>query len=72
MYYAALAPQRFDRYFYTIETMEGAHEEESLYGSLMMERLTGNEDGHIDHVLQVIVSNFVEYRIFVYCAGLAR
>lgn len=52
--YAPVAPQKFDRCFYTIETMARAHEEERSYGSLMMERLTGSEDGRIDHVLQVI------------------
>ncbi|XP_020088606.1 phospholipase SGR2 isoform X1 [Ananas comosus] len=36
----------------TEESMAGAHDEERSYGSLMMKRLTGSEDGRIDHVLQ--------------------
>lgn len=33
--------------------------EERSYGSIMMERVTGNEDGRIDHSLQVgIFSSF--------------
>lgn len=33
-------------------TEENIEEKERTYGSLMMERLTGSEDGHIDYVLQ--------------------
>ncbi|XP_072999918.1 phospholipase SGR2-like isoform X1 [Typha latifolia] len=39
------------------DKMEGAQKKERSYGSIMMERLTGSEDGRIDHVLQVIEFN---------------
>lgn len=32
---------------------EDVKEKERSYGSIMIERLTGSEDGRIDHVLQV-------------------
>lgn len=34
------------------EESEDTHEKERSYGSIMMERLTGSEDGRIDHMLQ--------------------
>ncbi|ONK73154.1 uncharacterized protein A4U43_C04F27830 [Asparagus officinalis] len=34
------------------ESVEDFQEKERSYGSLMIERLTGSEDGRIDHVLQ--------------------
>ncbi|KAK4256407.1 hypothetical protein QN277_009277 [Acacia crassicarpa] len=36
------------------ESIEGdnSEEEEETYGSIMMERLTGSKEGHIDHMLQ--------------------
>lgn len=38
----------------TSERAEKAEEkEERSYGSIMMERLTGSDEGRIDHVLQV-------------------
>ncbi|CAL5414291.1 unnamed protein product [Camellia sinensis] len=35
-----------------MEESEDTHEKERSYGSIMMERLTGSEDGRIDHMLQ--------------------
>jgi hypothetical protein len=49
----------FNSYFkqifaYIAEGGEDSQEkEERSYGSLMMERLTGSEDGRLDHMLQV-------------------
>ncbi|XP_026665196.2 phospholipase SGR2 isoform X2 [Phoenix dactylifera] len=37
------------------EATEEVKEKERSYGSIMIERLTGSEDGRIDHVLQVFV-----------------
>lgn len=38
-------------YIKAIEDVQ--EEEERTYGSFMMQRLTGSEDGRIDHMLQV-------------------
>ncbi|KNA02864.1 hypothetical protein SOVF_214610, partial [Spinacia oleracea] len=47
------------------ESVEDVNEEVRSYGSYMMERLTGSEDGRIDHVLQVcaldIISAFLSF-----------
>jgi len=46
-------------YFYSISFLpiciegESSEEEETSYGSFMMERLTGSKSGRIDHMLQV-------------------
>lgn len=40
-------------HFFAEESQEYQEKEERSYGSIMMERLTGSEDGRIDHVLQV-------------------
>ena len=40
------------------ETSEQSEEIERSYGSIMLERITGSQDGRIDHVLQVCVSTF--------------
>ena len=37
----------------TTEPENAEEKEERSYGSLMIERLTGSEEGRIDHVLQV-------------------
>lgn len=37
------------------ETSEEAEERGRPYGAIMMERITGSEDGRIDHVLQVCI-----------------
>lgn len=45
----------FLQFFLSIAESGGdsQEKEERSYGSLMMERLTGSEEGHIDHMLQV-------------------
>lgn len=38
---------------YVVGTLDALKEEERSYGSIMIEKLTGNEDGRVDHALQV-------------------
>nr|GMD86723.1 phospholipase SGR2 isoform X1 [Ipomoea batatas] len=44
-------------YRFSLDVFQGTHEaqvrDDRSYGSIMMEKLTGSEDGRIDHVLQV-------------------
>lgn len=53
---------------HTAEAAEaGQEKQERSYGSLMMEQLTGSEEGRIDHVLQVCC---LTYCVFVFfCVG---
>ena len=42
---------------YTSDEVENSQEnDERSYGSIMLERLTGSEDGRVDHMLQVCAS----------------
>ncbi|GAB2268435.1 hypothetical protein Dimus_003396 [Dionaea muscipula] len=41
------------------DAMEDVHEEVRSYGSIMMEQLTGSEEGRIDHALQELVEKNV-------------
>lgn len=45
----------FGVWFLLAETSEESEEKEKSYGSIMLERLTGSQDGRIDHVLQVCI-----------------
>ena len=42
------------------ETSENPEVVERSYGSLMLEKLTGSEDGRIDHVLQVCFCTIIK------------
>lgn len=38
---------------YILDTLDAFKEKERSYGSVMIEKLTGKEDGRVDHTLQV-------------------
>lgn len=50
--------------FCLAETSEEPNEIERSYGSIMLERLTGSQDGRIDHVLQVCIVCINSFKSF--------